>query len=372
MRSPKSSAPWRGRRCEPSARALLCPDMRVGFDVSALSRPHSRGLVRVVENLLGALERRGELELVRLAPERGVDLLRWRQRELPRLASAAGCLGVHSSTSAFPLGAARRVQTVHELPWRHGVRENADLRHRLWASLGSARAQRVVVPSAFVAADLARSPFVASAKIRVVPWGVEARFQPEPPPMTVDEALFTRYRLPEGPYLFCPGAVRAKKNLSALLYGLAERQQRKSEPLRVLLTGGDTPQLRSDLGLASKLGLGRWVSMLDEIADADLPSVYRLAYAVPVLSHSEGFGLPVLEAMACGTPVLVPCASAPSEVAGAAGLALDPRSPAELADALERVASERFELRRRGLARAQEFTWDAAAEKVAALWRELA
>src|SRR5262245_14997149 len=102
--------------------------MRVGFDVSALTHPHSRGLTRVAAGLVPALERGGRTEVVRLAPERGVRLRSWRQRDLPRL--ARGLAGLHSFTSAFPLrGPGARVQTIHELPWRHGVAENAGLRH---------------------------------------------------------------------------------------------------------------------------------------------------------------------------------------------------------------------------------------------------
>jgi len=354
-------------------RPLPCLPMRVGFDVAALSHPHSRGLERVVRCMVEALERRARLEVVRLAPQPGTDLVHWRQVELPRLASGDGLAGLHSFTSAFPWrGAGERVQTVHELPWRHGVRENSDLAHRAWAHLGALRASRVVCPSEHVARDLRRGPLVAKAKVRVVPWGVEEHFRDEPPLLVVDEAALTRYRLGEDPFVFCPGAVRAKKNLSAVLYALAERVQRGAKPLRVLVTGGDTPELRADLGLASKLGLDRWVMMLDEVAEVDMPSLYRLACAVAVLSHSEGFGLAVLEALACGTPVLVPRESAQAEVAGAAGIAVDARSPGSVADGLEHALTERAELRRRGVERARGFTWDAAAEKIETLWQELA
>jgi glycosyltransferase involved in cell wall biosynthesis len=347
--------------------------MRVGFDVSPLSVPHSRGLTRVVASLLAALEQRGKLEVVRLAPPPGAKLRAWRQRELPRRVPELGLAGLHSFVSAFPVrGPGARVQTVHELPWRHGVRENADAAHYLWAALGSLRAQRVVCPSEHVARDLARGPLVARARIRVVPWGVDARFAPEPPPGAIDEVVLTRYRLGEEPFVLALGAVRPKKNLAALLYGLAERKQRGRAPLRAIVTGGDSPQLRLDLGLASKLGLARWLTTLDEVAEADLPALYRLARAVVVLSRSEGFGLPVLEALAAGTPVLVPRASAQAEVAGHAGIEVDPHAPGAVADGLERALAERAERRSAGLARARELDWAAAAARIEALWSELA
>jgi glycosyltransferase involved in cell wall biosynthesis len=343
--------------------------MRVGFDVSPLERPASRGLARVVAELTGALERRGVLTVVRLAPAAGEGLRRWRHRELPRRVAAEDLVGLHSFTSAFPLlGPGRRVQTIHELPWRHGVRENAGLRHRAWSALGSLRADRVVVPSEHVALALGR----ARRKVRVVPWGVAPAFRAEPPPGTVDEAVLARYRLGEEPFVLCPGAVRAKKNLAALLGALVERKRLGQEPLRVLVTGGDTPDLRADLGLASRLGLARWVTTLDEVDEADLPALYRLARAVVVLSRSEGFALPVLEGLACGVPVVVPRASAQAEVAGAAGVAVEALEPASVAAGLERALSERAHLGAAGVERARAFTWEASAERIEGLWRELA
>lgn len=322
--------------------------------------------------LVAALERRAGLEVVRLAPGREADLRRWRQIELPRLVVSEGLLGLHSFTSAFPWrGRGLRVHTVHELPWRHATRENADLRHRFWAGLGTLRATRIVTPSEHVAHDLVRNPWVPARKIRVVPWGVGDGFRRDPPAMVVDEAVLTRYRLGDGPFLFCPGAVRAKKNLAAVLHALAERKLRALDPLGVVVTGGDSPNLRADLGLASRLGLGRWVTMLDEVAEADLPSLYRLACAVPVLSHSEGFALPVLEALASGTPVLVPRASAQAEVAGAAGILVDPNSPASVADGIERARAERAIRSGHGAKHARTFTWDAAAARIETLWQEL-
>lgn len=347
--------------------------MRVGFDCAPLTHPHSRGVARVTAELLAALERRAVLEVVRLTPAKGADLRAWRARELPARVARERLAGLHAFTSGFAWrGPGARVSTVHELPWRHGVQENADWRHRLWATLGAARARRVVVPSAHVAADLTRSSFVSAAKVRVVPWGVEARFAPVSPAGEVDERVLARYRLGEEPFVLAPGATRAKKNLPALLHGLAERRRRAEEPLRVVVTGAETPALRTALGLASKLGLARWVTTLDEVAEEDLPALYRLARAVPVLSLSEGFGLPVLEALASGTPVVVPRASAQAEVAGAAGIVVASESPAEVAAALERALRERASLRAAGLARARELTWDAAAERLEALWSELA
>jgi glycosyltransferase involved in cell wall biosynthesis len=350
--------------------------VRIGFDVSPLHRPHPRGVVRVTAGLVAALENRARLEIVRLAPPPGRDgqgLRAWRAVELPRRARELGLAGIHSPVSAFACrGAGARVQTIHELPWRHGAAEGADLRHRAWAAFGPLRAEAVLTATEFVARDLRRRLLPGASKVRVVPWGVDPAFADEPAADVVDEVVLGRYRLPQGAWAIALGAVRPKKNLAAFLNGLAEHARRGAEPVRLVVTGGDTPQLRRDLGLAGRLGLSRFVTTLDEIADEDLPSVLRLASVVPVLSRSEGFGLPVLEAMACGTPVLVPRGSAQEEVAGPAGLAVDPDDPVSVADGLARALAER-EIRRAALAaRAREFSWDRCAAQVEAIWSEIA
>lgn len=342
--------------------------MRVGFDVSPLVRPHPRGVARATAGLVDELERRGKLEVVRLEPAPGEGLRRWRQGRLPELARELGLDGLHSPVSAFPWrGPGPRVQTIHELPWRHGVAENAGWRHRLWARVGPWRADRVLVPTEHVARDLGRS-----SKVTVCPWGVGAPFADEPPPGVVDEVVPGRYRLGEDALGLCLGAVRAKKNLAAVLRALAALRAKDGPRVTLVVTGPDTPDLRRDLGLASKLGLARWVSTPGEVPDEDLPSLLRLAAFVVCLSRSEGFGFPVLEALACGTPAIVARGGAPAEVAGAAGLAVDPDDPDAVADAMVRAIDERDELTWTAVDRAAELPWSRTAETVERVWEELA
>ena len=110
-----------------------------------------------------------------------------------------------------------------------------------------------------------------------------------------------------------------------------------------------------------------------EVPDAELAALYRGARCVLYPSLYEGFGLPVLEAMACGAPVVTSRGTAMEEVAGDAAVLADPRDASALADGnRRRRARERDELVRRGLERAREFTWSRAADGVEAVWRELA
>lgn len=347
--------------------------MRIGFDASPLVRDFPRGVTRAARGLLEALERRGRLDVVRLIPSDREGSRQWRSRGLPAAVRSEGLDGLHSFTSAFPHRArTRRVQTIHELPWRHGVEENADLAHRLWATLGPLRADAVLVPTEHVARDLRRRWLPGGDRIHVAPWGVGPPFAPDPPSGTVDEELLGHYRLGEEPFLLALGAVRPKKGLARILAALAALKARGVQPPPLVITGEETPQLRRDLGLASKLGLARFVTTLDAVEDAHLPGLLRLALAVPVLSHSEGFGLPVLEALACGTPVLVPVDSAQAEVAGDAGHRVDADDAGSVADAIESIRGQRETLRDSLPARADAYTWDVAAEAVETVWEGLA
>ena len=111
--------------------------MRVGFDCSPLFRPFPPGLVRVCERSMAALEQAGDLDVVRLEPPAGVELSSWRHKALAQAVQEKSLAGVHSFVSAFPFrGPGLKVQTLHELPWKHGVAENAGWRHKLWARFG--------------------------------------------------------------------------------------------------------------------------------------------------------------------------------------------------------------------------------------------
>lgn len=335
--------------------------MRVGFDVSPLHRPHPRGVARVVAGLVDALERRGRLEVVRLAPAPGAHAARWRQVELPRAESRLGLAGIHACVSAFPLrGAGKRVQTIHELPWLHGVAENAGWRHRLWARLGPRRADLVLTATEATARDVRSWSGVDARRVRVVPWGLDAVFAGTP--RADDAAVLARRGLTPRGYVLCAGGGRAKKRPEAALQGAVELARRGGPRLAVAVTGPIEAHVAADGG----------ATFVGEVSDEDMAALYRHAAAVAVLARSEGFGLPALEACAAGTPVLVTRGSAQAEVAGTSGIAVDPDDARDVADGLARAIAGRDDVRAARSARAAEFTWDRSAALVEAAWAEIA
>ncbi len=348
--------------------------MRVGFDASPLHPPFPPSVVRTVRCVLEALEARERIEVVRLEPPAEVTLRAWRRRHLPAAVKSEGLVGLHSFTSAFPWrGPGRRVQTVHELPWRHGVAENADLAHRLWAALGPLWADRVACPTEHVARDLRARLLPGAGRIRVVPWGVGPPFREEPPPGVVDRQALERLGLHEpGPYALVIGGTRRKKRVEAMVRGLAERRRRGVGPLALVVSGPATRELERLRWLAAGLAPPLHLVHMEHVEEDAIASLVRRAAVVSVLSSSEGFGMTVLEAFACGTPVLVPPSGAQTEVAGDAGIVVDPEDPASVAAGLATALVEREARRDAMVARAAAFPWSLTAVGIERIWEELA
>ncbi len=214
---------------------------------------------------------------------------------------------------------------------------------------------------------LAHYPFI-SEKCHVVYAGVNSRFQPVEDPATLD-ALRARYNLPSR-FLLYVGTIEPRKNLPTLLDAFARA---RLDGVDLVIAGKKGWLYDATLAQAEALGLQHKVMFLGFVPDDDLPALYNLAEAFTFPSLYEGFGLPVLEAMACGTPVVCANTSSLPEVAGDAALLLAPSDVAGWADALQRVTGEpdlRAELRGCGFRQAARFTWEATAASLRALYRE--
>lgn len=347
--------------------------MRVAIDLSPLGPALPLGVARVIDEVSRAVEASGDAELVRLSPppgaREGARRAAWRQLALPREAVQRGADVIHCFVSSFPLRArVPVVATVHELPWRRGEPENAGLAHRAWARLAARRASAVVCPSEPVARDL------GAPRARVIPWGVGAVFRAGAPERPDDDhersELRARLGLGADPYVLAPGGARAKKRLDLL----CAAQRVAQAPWQIVVTG--------DVGLESYA----WVEAATQdaravftgaLADTALARLYRDAGATVALARSEGFALPVLEALACGCPVIVPRGSAQAEVSGGFAREVEPDDPRALAAALDAAVRARrgphdaaeLDLNARSFAAAH--TWERAASALVTLWRGL-
>jgi glycosyltransferase involved in cell wall biosynthesis len=286
------------------------------------------------------------------------------QTLLPALAARARVDLMHSLASTAPLwGPFARVSTVHDLIYARFPDAHSGLRDRgmrLLVPAAVRRSERVLADSRSTRSDLIELLGVSPERIDVAPLG--------PAPIRADIALpepETRARLGLGerPVVLSLSAKRPHKNLLALIGALA-RIGAERRPLLVL-PGYPTwheVQLRAR---AAELGVGADVRLLGWVSPAELEGLWALARAFVFPSLCEGFGLPVLEAMARGVPVACSNASSLPEVAGDAALMFDPHDERAIAAAIETLLSldERARTRTRtlGLARAQQFTWERTA-----------
>ena len=268
------------------------------------------------------------------------------------------------------------VVTVHDLGYlafpqehTHGARVARDLANR-WSTW---RARRTIAVSRATADDLLRHYAVPSSRIAVVYHGHDPAFQADHDSERLAQVR-ARYRL-EGTYFLFVGTLQPRTNYERLLAAFDRLAAGRTPPHTLALAGmpgWQASRLKRALG---KVRRPDRVRLLGYVDDDDLPALIGGAQALTLPSLYEGFGLPALEAMASGTPVLASNTSSLPEVVGDAGLLVDPLSVDSIAEGMRRLASDgalREQLRQRGLARARDFTWERAANETLAVLREAA
>jgi glycosyltransferase involved in cell wall biosynthesis len=280
----------------------------------------------------------------------------WNRFGRPMVESATGPVDVCHSTVAIPAGSrAPQVVTVHDVAFvehperftRHGVRV-------MRAGLERCRtAQRVLVPSEATCRDLLALGFDAD-RVQVVRWGVDPVLFGDPDVARVRR----RYRLPDRFVLFV-GTVEPRKNLVRL----AEAVARLDRQLPLVVCGADGwGEARPSAGEVRFLGF---------VPAADLPALYAASSVFAYPSLAEGFGLPIAEAMAAGTPVVTSLGSATEEVAGGAAVLVNPDDAASIASGIEAAVADRASWIDRGRARAAVLSWDATVAATVEVYRQV-
>lgn len=301
------------------------------------------------------------LATVPVAARRRFEWVRGEQMLLPRRASRSGIHLLHSLGGTAPWrGAARRVVTIHDVNYLRVPEAHFGLRGkgmRVLVPLAARRSHRVIAVSRSTRDDLVALLGVPEAKIDVVAEGVDAT---RVPGLAPDEVR-ARFELGSRAVVLSPSAKRPHKNLMRLLEALALLPPPR--PLLVL-PGYPTPHEDELRQRAEELGVADDTRFLGWIAAEELEGLYGVASAVVFPSLYEGFGLPVVEAMARGVPVACSRTGSLGEVAGAAAVTFDPRDVDAINAAIAALVTggPRAErLRQAGLARARQYTWSAAA-----------
>lgn len=265
------------------------------------------------------------------------------------------------------------VVTVHDLSWRfdaelHASKHVAWIEHRLPQSL--AQATRFVSISEFTADEMVSRLGVDRSRIDVVPLAASKQFYP----MDAQTAapVLQRFGLRDGQYVLAVSTLEPRKNFDRLVTAHGRLPPSLLRDVPLVIAGGrgwGTTLMGDAAEQAQRRGDLR---LLGHVPDADLVALYARAAVCAYPSLYEGFGLPVLEAMACGVPMVTSSTTALRETAGDAALLVDPLDAEALADALRRVLEDSAlaqDLRARGPRRAAEFTWDRTIAGMMASWR---
>lgn len=362
--------------------------MRIGIDARTLGAPRITGVERYVRNLIAHLGRLPELPEcllyvdspevaaappVELGPAMRMRLVPpgrgWLRVRLPLAARADRVSVLHFPATVLPpLLPCRAVATVYDLAFEFFPRsyDPADLRmQQRGARKSIRRAHHLLAISHATRDDIIRLYGRRPDDITVTPLGVEERFlnapASAPPPGWPDE------------YLLYVGALAPRKNLMSLLEAYA-RARTEGVTAALVLAGAGAPDYVAALrGKAIGLDLLRDVVFTGYLPDELLPAAYLNARAFAYLSLYEGFGLPVVEAMACGTPVIASASSCFPEIVGDAGILVDPGDLAAQAAAMVSLLtddSRRRELAAKSRARARQFSWDEVARRTLEVYLE--
>ncbi len=309
-------------------------------------------------------------------PRRAMNLF-WKTIDWPPADVFTGAVDLFHFPSfvARPLRAAKSVVTIHDLAFMRmpefSERKNAAfLSKHVPRTLD--RVALVLVDSKFTASELVELYGYPESKTRVVPLGVEESFYPRPPAESSRQCR--QYGLPEK-FILCVSTVEPRKNIGTLLeaYGLL-RDGGGEAPDLVLVGGegwlGEDEKIER---LIDKLKLRGAVRRLGYVSREAMPAIYSSALFFVFPSLYEGFGLPPIEAMACGLPVICSSTSSLPEIAGDAALLVPPCDAACMAGAMRKLIDDsalRRELIRKGLDRAKRFTWAETARLTMDAYRE--
>lgn len=270
---------------------------------------------------------------------------------------------LHVQYTAPPFAPCPVVATIHDLSFEHlpqTFKRRSRMQLRLTVRRTARQAARVLVPSVYTRRDILQTYGLAPERVSVTPLAAPAHFAPVEDEREVTRVC-ERYHL-EGDYILAVGSIQPRKNLALLLAAYADLRRSSSQAnLPKLALVGKLAWLYDEtLRAIEKYGLGDLTVLTGYVAESDLPALYTGALCFVYPSYFEGFGLPPLEAMQCGAPVIAGNRTSLPEVVQDAGLLVDPFDKTALAEAVGRMikdANLRARLRVKGLEQARRFSW---------------
>jgi glycosyltransferase involved in cell wall biosynthesis len=339
----------------------------VGAALETMERPRD-GLLNALFKLMGLLQRLVGLRVAYILVGSIVVPLAAKRLKLDVIHDLTGLL-----PNAFGGGGARIVTTLHDLISYANPGTNDwmdDLIQFRWLPWAAPNVDVMVTVSRSAGDDAVKYLKIRPDKIHVVHHGVLPIYQPQEESRL--EAVRDRYGLPQE-YILFVGAVVERKNLRRVLEACTVLWAR-GDGVPLVVVGPKSARSSGILSAVEASGLADRIIFTDYVPESDLPALYAAATVFVYPSLYEGFGIPVIEAMACGTPVITSNISSLPEVAGDAAITVDPTKSDEIRAALERLLSSpelRAELRVRGFEQAKTFTWGHAARATLEVYRRI-
>jgi glycosyltransferase involved in cell wall biosynthesis len=294
----------------------------------------------------------------------------WQRVRLPMAARSARADVLHApANTAPPFPLVPMVVTIHDLiPIDFGPPTEETRRWRRDVAVGARKARRIITPSTYTKERLIEQFGVDDRKITVNPWAPDTSCRAVTDAGRL-AAVRERYGMGGRPYLFGFGAADPRKNTPRILEAWAGLDAAVRDRMGLLLVGlEDEKSLAEMRALASRLAPGGGWSLTGFAPEADLPALMSGSVGVCYVSLREGFGLPILDAFACGAPVITSATTSLPEVAGDAALIVDPEDVSAIRAAMQSLATDdalRARLRERGAERLPAFSWERCARTAA-------
>lgn len=261
---------------------------------------------------------------------------------------------------------------IHDLSWYH-FPEFYSLKMRLWHKLLNPKSlveksSTIITPSNATKNDLLNTFTVQDSSIQIIPHGISTDFHPEMEAR--DHGVRSRLKLPKRFVLFV-GTLEPRKNILSLIEAIKQYREQSRDDIHLVMIGSwgwNTHELRRRLWRKDVNG---WVHQLGYVKSEDRPAIYRSATVFVWPSFYEGFGLPILESMASGTPVITSHVSSMPEIAENSAIYIDPYNIEDIASALKGVLQSKplqVQMQKNGLEQAKKFTWERTAKETLKLF----
>ncbi len=316
-------------------------------------------------------------EISRLPTGERLTTILWQRLRLPvPVETFSGPVEVYHSPNYVlpPVRGAFTIVTIHDLSfWKFPEYAEPSLREYLMTEVpkAAARADHILADSEATRRDVILLLGVPPEKVTVVYSGVERRFRPVP---EASERVREKYRLGSAPFILSVGTLEPRKNFDGLIRAFSRMKSRFGLPHHLVIAGGKGWLYDGIFREAGNSPYRDQIHLPGFVDDEDLPALYAASDLFAFPSHYEGFGLPPLEAMACGTPVLAARNSSLPEVLGDAAVWVSAEDEDGIAEGMARVLSDtlfRKSLIEAGLRQAGSFTWQRGAVQLLDVYRKV-